>query len=430
MDTPTGSFSRKSQDAAAISRLHIAMFTNVFLPSTNGVVTSVRAFHQGLTQAGHIVFTFAPHAREEYHDLLPFVFRYPSWELPLQSYPLTLPVSPFVDALLPCLKLDVIHTNHPALLGNVAANKSRSLDVPLVFTYHTLYREYSHYVRHLPPNLVKEFLEHWLLHFMRKCHHIVVPSDSIRLVLEESYGIGKRVSVVATGIDATRFGRLTRLEARIKLGLDPRETLVLSVGRLAREKNWDIVLEAFQTAVRDAEDVRLLVVGGGEERPNLEQVCRERNIAEKVSFIGMVDNSRMADYYAAADLFCFASVTETQGLVTLEAMASGLPIAAVDANGTRDVLTDGREGLMVACEAAALSRALRGLLQDPEKRHQMGHAGRVRAKDFDLRHQALLMEDVYHTAIEDYRGGYRVPVETEASPSRWGEFLSYFRTKD
>jgi glycosyltransferase involved in cell wall biosynthesis len=138
----------------------------------------------------------------------------------------------------------------------------------------------------------------------------------------------------------------------------------------------------------------------------------------------------MVDYYPAAELFCFASITETQGLVTLEAMASGLPIVAVDANGTRDVLTDGREGLMVACEAVALSAALGVLLEDPEKRRVMGAAGRARARDFDLGAQATMMENVYRTAIADYQSGYRVPVEVVASPSKWAEFLSYFRAKN
>lgn len=411
-----------------MKRLHIGMFTNVFLPSVNGVVTSVCAFRHGLAEAGHIVFVFAPQAYEEYHDELPFVFRYPSWELPLQSYPLTLPVSPVVDSVLPSLKLDVIHAQHPVMLGKVAMKKSRTLRVPLVFTYHTHYREYAHYARGLPSNLVKDFLEHWLLNYMRKCHHLVVPSHSIRLMLEESYGIGKRVSVVPTGIEPLDFAKVSPQEARARLSLDPHEPIILSVGRLAREKNWDLVLEAFQTVNTECPGARLLVVGGGEELPALEQTCRDRGIEARVSFVGAVEKERMTDYYAAADLFCFASVTETQGLVTLEAMASGLPVAAVDANGTRDVLRDGKEGFMVACEASALSQALINLMKSLELRKQMGEAGRARAREFDLPTQARLMEEVYRTAIADYQSGYRVPVEVPSS--KWTDFFAYFRNKD
>lgn len=403
------------------------MFTNVYLPSTNGVVTSVCSFTDGLTQAGHNVFTFAPHAQEEYQDLVPFVFRYPSWELPLQSYPLTLPVSPFVDALLPCLKLDLVHANHPAMLGNVAAKKSRQLGVPLVFTYHTHYREYAHYARGLPPNVVKEFLEHWLLNFMRKCHHVVVPSHSIRELLEESYGLSKRVSVVATGVDASRFARQTQAQARRRLGLESEGLLVISVGRLAREKNWELLLRAFALALEQAPTARLLVIGGGEERAHLEATCRELAIADHVTFTGSVASNLIAEYYAASDLFCFASLTETQGLVTLEAMASGLPVAAVDANGTRDVLRHGEEGLLGPCDHRELARSLSTLLADGELRRKMGEAGRVTSRRYSITAQASLMESVYREAIEDYRSGYRVPVDVEASPSRWAEFMSYFR---
>ena len=120
--------------------MHIAHFTNTYHPVTSGVVRSVSSFRQALSDLGHNVFIFAQTDRE-YKDKEPFVFRYPALQLPLQEYPLTIPVSNFVDTLLPSLKLDVIHAHHPALLGQVAARKAEALNVPLVFTHHTRYRE-------------------------------------------------------------------------------------------------------------------------------------------------------------------------------------------------------------------------------------------------------------------------------------------------
>ena len=125
--------------------MHIAYFTNAYLPVVNGVVRSVQSFRDALSALGHNVFIFAQ--EDDYEDTEPFIFRYPSLNLPLPGdIPPALPVSPFVDQLLPKLKLDVIHTHHPFLLGQTAAGKARDLNLPLVFTFHTQYHEYTHYI--------------------------------------------------------------------------------------------------------------------------------------------------------------------------------------------------------------------------------------------------------------------------------------------
>jgi 1,2-diacylglycerol 3-alpha-glucosyltransferase len=405
------------------NRLHIAMFTNVYRPLTNGVVTSVRSFRRGMLDRGHVVYVMAPHATEEYHDEERLVFRYPAVELPLQRYPLTLPVSPFMDMLLPRLKPDVIHANHPVMLGRVAAKKSRALRVPLVFTYHTRYHEYSHYVRGVPENLVKEFLENWLAHFMRRCHHVVVPSEGTRKLLEDIYGISKRVSVVPTGVDRSRFGQLSRREARRELGWNDDEVVLVSVGRLAREKNWQLLFQAFRAC---PDHVRLVVVGGGEERQFLEEVCSSLGIAERVMFTGPVPFQTVPTYLSASDVFCFASVTETQGLVTLEAMASGLPVVAVEADGTSDVVTDGREGFLTACDSRALAEKLSVLVADEGLRRRFGQAASERAGALDVDSQTARLEDVYRTAMADYAAGYRVPVQADDDTQGLRRFFSYF----
>jgi glycosyltransferase involved in cell wall biosynthesis len=402
------------------------MFTNVYLPMTNGVVTSVRSFRQGLVSRGHVVYVLAPHATEPYQRDERFVFRYPALELPLQRYPLTLPVSPFMDMLLPCLAPDVLHAHHPVMLGRVAAKKSRSLGVPLVFTYHTRYQEYSHYAKAMPEHLVKEFLENWLANFMRKCHHVIVPSESIRDMLEDTYGITKRVSVVATGVDRAVFQCSDRQLAREEMGWDEGHTVLVSVGRLAREKNWELLFEAFQKALHRHPSARLLVIGGGEEQERLQSFCAGLAIEGQVTFTGSVPFAVIPRYLCAADLFCFASVTETQGLVTLEAMASGLPVVAVDASGTRDVLTDGREGFLTDLDSRALADKLCLLITDPDLRKRFAQAASRRAADFDIAAQAARLEDVYHIAIEDYRSGYRVPVQADHSTSGFRRFFSYF----
>ena len=126
--------------------MHIAHFTNTYRPVISGVVRSVSTFRQALVELGHNVFIFTQQA-SDYEDTEPFIFRYPALDLPVfHDFPSTIPLSPFVDRLLPHLKLDLIHTHHPVLLGQTAASKAEELDLPLIFTFHTRYREYSHYV--------------------------------------------------------------------------------------------------------------------------------------------------------------------------------------------------------------------------------------------------------------------------------------------
>lgn len=411
-----------------MERLHIAMFTNVYLPTTNGVVTSVRSFRQGLLERGHTVYVLAPHATEPYGPDERFIFRYPAVELSRQRYPLTLPVSPFIDLLLPCLAPDVLHAHHPIMLGRVAARKSRSLGVPLVFTYHTRYQEYSHYVKGVPDSLVKEMLESWLANFMRKCHHVIVPSESIRDLLEVTYGISSRISVVPTGVDRGRFGQLDREQARQRLGWPDEDVVVVSVGRLAREKNWELLLLSFGQAVKGTEAARLVAIGGGEEQARLEALAAELGIADRVAFTGALPPESIPTYLAASDIFCFASVTETQGLVTLEAMASGLPVVAVDASGTRDVLRDGREGFLTACEGEALARGLRAMIDDASLRRRFSGAALQRSSRFDIASQSRRLEEVYRTAIADYAAGYRAPSPAE-EPRGLGKLLSYLQKR-
>lgn len=408
----------------ARERLHIAMYTNVYIPTTNGVVTSVRTFRESLTKRGHVVYVIAPHATEPCRPDERLVFRYPAMELPLQRYPLTVPVSPFMDLLLPCLGPDVLHAHHPVMLGGVAAKKSRTLGVPLVFTHHTRYQEYSHYVKGIPEHMARDFLESWVAGFMRKCHHVIVPSESIRDLLEVTYGISTRVSVVATGVDPTRFSRMSPEHARIELGWNPEDTIILSMGRLAKEKNWELLMRAVASC-HPTPGLRLVIVGGGEELEGLEILAWELGIAQSVTFTGPVPSEIVPTYLRAADIFAFASLTETQGLATLEAMASELPIVAVEASGTRDVLIDGQGGFLTSSDSEALAAKLRRLIADPALRRQLGEAALKRSADFNIARQTARLEAVYRTAIEDYAAGYRVSVPAVEPRTGLRRLLSY-----
>lgn len=386
-------------------RLHIAHFTNVYRPVTNGVVRSVTTFRRQLTEMGHNVFVFCQHAHG-HEDSEPFIFRYPALELPLQQYPLTIPVSMFVDKLLPSLKLDVIHAHHPALLGQVAIDKARALDVPMVFTYHTRYRDYSHYIA-LPQELVKDVIDRWVGDFLQHCHHVVVPSESIRRMVARIYGVEDGVTAVATGVDTAAFKNLEGAEIRRQF---EGKKLLISVGRLAEEKNFATLLRAF--AVMETENAMLVVIGGGDEKKRLERLALELGIGSRVIFTGVLPFAEVKKHLAAADLFCFASITETQGLVTLEAMAAGVPVVAVEASGTRDAVEDGVQGYLTENDPAALASAMDHLLAHPELRAEMAAAGPHRAAQFDIARQTEKLVEVYRRAAEAQAAGRLIKVDT------------------
>ena len=346
--------------------MHIAYFTNFYLPVVNGVARSVQSFREALTSMGHNVFVFAQ--EDNYEDTEPFIFRYPSLRLPLAvDIPTALPVSAFVDQLIPKLKLDVIHTHHPVLLGQTAATKARDYNLPLVFTFHTQYQEYTHYIP-FPQEQVQEFLKNtvmtWMRDFMRKCQHIVIPSESMRSILVNDYGLVDRFTVIPTGIDITPYKKADGAALRSQWNWGD-DKVIISAGRLAEEKNWVTLLEAFAIAQKTQPNIRLVLLGDGPQADALHRLAGELEITDRVNFVGKVPFDEMPNYLKAADLFSFASVTETQGLVTLEAMAAGLPVVATDGSGTRDILEDGKQGFLTQNDANDLANGILKVVESP-----------------------------------------------------------------
>jgi glycosyltransferase involved in cell wall biosynthesis len=388
-------------------RLHIAFFTNTYHPVVNGVVRSISSFRETLSRAGHNIFIFAQ-SDSDYQDQDPFIFRYPSLPLPIAvDVPAAIPVSPFVDQLLPALKLDVIHAHHPILLGQTAARKAAELDLPLVFTFHTKYWEYTHYVP-FPQEAIQEFLKNavhnWLRDYMQKCHHIIIPSESLKNTLIKQYGLEEGYSVIPTGIDMEPFREADGKGLRTSRGWQD-EILLVSVGRLALEKNWETLLKAVAKVCPLYPRLRLLLIGDGPEKQNLEDLAQELGIDQQVSFVGQLAFDEVPVYLKAADLFCFTSTTETQGLVTIEAMAAGLPVVAVDGSGTRDIVEDGKQGLLVANDADRLAAAISTLLSDPALMRRFAARALRKAKSFDMGNLGRKLVSVYERSIEDKRQG-------------------------
>jgi 1,2-diacylglycerol 3-alpha-glucosyltransferase len=399
--------------------LHIAFFTNYYHPVVNGVVRSVASFRETLMKQGHNVFIFAQQD-STYKDNEPFIFRYPSLPLPPGDISTALPVSPFVDQLLPALKLDVIHTHHPILLGQTAARKAAELELPLVFTFHTQYWEYTHYIP-FPQEIVQEFLKNavhrWLREFMQKCQHIIIPSESMRDILIRDYGLHERYSVIPTGTDLEPFLKADGKALRAERGWQD-ETVLISVGRIAPEKNWDTLLRAFAKVFHEHPSTRLVLIGDGPARQNLETLASDLGITERVTFTGALPFEEVPRYLKAADLFAFASITETQGLVTIEAMAAGLPVVAVDGPGTRDIVEHGKQGYLVENDPDALAGRLNKLLSNAQLIKRFSNSALKKAKTLDVNQLGKQMISVYEQAIQDKKANQYVTLRAEETASQ------------
>jgi glycosyltransferase involved in cell wall biosynthesis len=388
--------------------MHIAHFTNTYKPNINGVVRSVSTFRDALMRLGHQVFVFAQESHG-YEDTEPFIFRYPGIEVPRYDYSFTLPVSPFIDWVLPALKPDIIHSNHPVLLGQVAAEKAEKHQIPLVFTFHTRFTQYS-YILPFSQVFIQGMMVDWLARYIERCQHIITPSDNIRQMLANYGGVIERVTTIPTGINLVPYQEADGSFIRSKFGLELKRVLVTN-GRLSMEKNWKTLLAAAALVFSKYDDVRLLMIGDGPLRRELEDYMEELGIRERVIITGLVPFEDIPAHLKAGDIYCFASVSETQGLVTMEAMAAGLPVVAVRATGSRDVVEEGVQGLLTQNDSSALARAILHLLDDSTLRSRLRLAAVEKARSFDSMIQAEKMLDVYSQAIEDQRASRFVKID-------------------
>jgi glycosyltransferase involved in cell wall biosynthesis len=375
-------------------RLRIGLFTNNYFPMLGGVPTAVETIRRGLEALGHEVVIVAPRMAGA-DDAGRQVVRVPA--VPAPTYPdfaLPWPLGPVLSRRLRSLELDVFHAHHPFLLGASARRLARAAGRPLVFTYHTLYDRYAHYVP-LPRAMVARRAIRWSARFADTADLVLAPSDFVARRLQ-AQGVRRPVEVLPTGIDLDRFRPGDRSAARRALGLDAGDRLLLYVGRLDREKNLEFLLDAM-SRVRIPR-VRLLLVGRGTQAGALRRAAAVRGLGDRVALLGGSPPDGLPAYYRAADAFVFASTTETQGLAVLEAMACGLPVVAVRASGIEEVVAEGVSGLLVPEDAAAFSAAAGQVLTDADLAAKLALGAREAALPFASSAMVSRLVEAYQRA--------------------------------
>jgi len=366
--------------------VRILMVSDVYFPRVNGVSTAIETYRAGLTQQGFDVNLIAPRYDDE--DDAPGITRLPGWRVPFD--PEDRIVSPL--ALRNVVRraaehADLIHIQTPFAAHYTGLSAARAFGLPVVATYHTLFEEYLHlYARRLPQGLLRGLARRLSASQCNALDAIIVPSNAMVERLT-SYGVKTPMRVLPTGVPLDQFAvhdraaQRARFRARYKIPAE--QPVALFVGRAAHEKNIGFLIDALAIARQQTPDLMLIVAGEGPALDELHQHAESRGQGPHVRFIGYLDRARdLPDCYAAADFFTFASRTETQGLVLIEAMAAGLPVVALAEMGTRDLLASGRGALVPRDDVADFAHAMRTLANDPPLRAALGQAARALVADW------------------------------------------------
>jgi 1,2-diacylglycerol 3-alpha-glucosyltransferase len=375
--------------------LRLGFFTEIYRPVVNGVVASVDALADGLRGRGHQVYCFAPRM-PGYTEADGPVFRMPSLPLPTRtSYRLTLPLVSRRNLNGVIKRLSLVHVHSPFVTGWMGLRYARRYGMPLVYTYHTQLEAYAHYIP-FEPNATRFAASQLTRAFANLADAVVVPTPAMAARLRE-LGVTARVEVVPSGIDVARFGAGRRDAAlRSRLGARPGDRLLLYVGRLAKEKNVELLLDALAAANDDS--LKLVVAGDGPHRHELERQARDLGVIDATRFLGVVTRRDLPDLYASADAFLMASTTETQGLVLAEALAAGAYVIAADAPQNRDVL--GSAGLVVDATPAAFAQAFAGI---PLRADSRALTTRRAAERFSIDRQIDSMQAIYQSLVSPAR---------------------------
>lgn len=379
--------------------MKIAMFTNTYLPHVGGVAQSIKTLEDGCRAHGHEVRIIAPEfeGAEESTDVL----RVPAIQhFNGSDFCVRLPVPNVIRQFMEKFQPDIIHSHHPFLLGDAALREAWKLHVPILFTHHTMYERYTHYVP-LDSAALKRVAIQMATEYCNLCNLVIAPSESIAKLLLDR-GVTSPVKVTPTGIDTARFGRGDGPLFRKKLGIPATAKVIGHVGRLAKEKNLQFLAESVVDCLEQESDAVFLMVGDGESHQEIVEFMTDAVDKKRIYHPGKFSGDDLVDAYAAIDLFAFSSQTETQGIVLAEAMAAGKPVVALDAPGVREIVKHGENGILLDAHATRqeFANALLLVLRDESIHQQFSQHAFESAAEYDNRRCVRMMLRNYSRLID------------------------------
>jgi len=377
--------------------VRVLFVSDVYFPRVNGVSTSIRTFRADLAREGIETQLVAP-AYGEAGTEEAGVLRVPGAGVPGDPEDRRMSWRRLTRALdaLPPGGFDLVHIHTPFIAHYAGVRFARRARIPALATYHTFFEEYLHHYLPLLPRAVGRLVAR---SFTRsQCaavQALIAPSEPMRAVLE-AYGVGTPIHVLPTGLAADRFRSGDGAAFRARAGIAPQRPLVTYIGRVAHEKNIGFLVQMFARVLESVPQALLVIAGEGPARAALRAQVGALGLTDQVHFAGYLDReTSLLDCYAAADAFVFASRTETQGLVLLEAMAQGTPVVSTAELGTRSILVPGSGALVVPEECAAFAAAVVRVLGDPGLREGLGARGRAYARTWSSAQMARRLAAIY-----------------------------------
>ena len=376
--------------------LNIAVFSDSALPILNGVSVSIDQTVRRLRELGHSVHLFTS-SYPGHVDQDPNTHRFMAFHTPFaKDYPLSFP--PFYPLLWEFRRhrFDVVHTHTPFTIGMVGLRWAESHGLPIVATYHTHYDKYTHYIPLFPKPYLKYKIAKHLNFYYNSVNEVITPSQASKNWLMR-HSVRNEVTVIPTGIPTPR--ELDRAKFRQEFGVIPGQKVVLYAGRIAVEKNLDTLLEAMAKVMNVNPKVVFWVVGDGPAREQYRKLASKLGIGDRVKFFGFVSREEVDEFYAAADLFAFASKTETQGLVVSEAMSYGLPAVVVNSGGAAEAVEDGVNGFAVGDNKDTFAEAVLTTLDSDKRYESMSRAAVESARELSIPSMVDRIVGVYRSVL-------------------------------
>jgi 1,2-diacylglycerol 3-alpha-glucosyltransferase len=379
-------------------KMRVGIFTDTYIPDVNGVVTVIKIMERELKRTGHEVYVFCPgHPLEGANQ--PGVFRFPSMEFVFyRGMRIAIPYNRRAFRIIPTL--DIIHSNCPGPTGLLALWSAEYHKIPHIHTYHDLYIDYRRYL----PLLIRPTrgtVKRMSRLLCNRCDAIIAPSAQMKSELL-SYGVTRSIYALPFGVDEEEFSHEVKWDARAALNL-PTEEILLYAGRLGREKNLDFLLRAFGLLQSKRPNTRLVIAGDGPYREHLKEYAASLKLTPYIIFTGFIDRADLIDLYKQTTLFVFASKTDTQGLVVMEAIMAGAAVVAVNVMGPVDAINSGETGILVNADEDEFAGACLKLLENDGERRRIGAAAREWALTHTSQHSMEKLLEIYRQYIGEKR---------------------------
>ena len=395
--------------------MKICMMTNTYLPHVGGVARSVSTFVDEYRRMGHEVLVVAPNLPGRTSPRVEAVVERVAaiQNFNGSDFSVRLPLAATLSQRLDEFKADIVHAHHPFLLGDTALRFASNRNIPIVFTHHTKYEDYVHYMPFSSGSL-RQAAKELPTAYANLCDGVLAPSGSIASLIKRR-GVKTPIAVVPTGIDTKSFAQGDGARCRRKFKVPAKAFVVGHVGRLAPEKNLPYLAEAVATFLKQNRTAWFLVVGGGPSEDKLREIFKKHGVESRLVMAGSQTGRNLHDAYNAMDVFAFSSRSETQGLVIAEAMAAGSPVVALQASGVREVVAQGKNGFLLppTASAAKFAQQLQRLAANPKQLAQFSAAAVKTAEDFSRERCAQRAIDFYERIRRETR---RERLQTSQSP--------------